>query len=97
MRRGADPCMRTRLKGAAQRLAFPECCVLWLLLAAEKPYLLLVAAGVYEYAADEHGTERLQINAQNCLHCKACDIKDPAQNIRWTVPEGGGGPAYTVM
>ena len=55
------------------------------------------AAGVYEYAADEHGTERLQINAQNCLHCKACDIKDPSQNIQWTVPEGGGGPAYTVM
>ncbi|CAL5223469.1 g5989 [Coccomyxa viridis] len=54
-------------------------------------------AGVYEYAPDEHGTERLQINAQNCLHCKACDIKDPSQNIQWTVPEGGGGPAYTVM
>jgi electron-transferring-flavoprotein dehydrogenase len=52
---------------------------------------------VYEYVPDEHGGERLQINAQNCLHCKACDIKDPLQNIRWTVPEGGGGPAYTVM
>ena len=44
------------------------------------------ATGVYEYAADEHGTERLQINAQNCLHCKACDIKDPSQNIHGTVP-----------
>lgn len=53
--------------------------------------------GVYQYEEDEHGIERLQINAQNCLHCKACDIKDPSQNIRWTVPEGGGGPAYTVM
>ena len=63
---------------------------------SQNPYLHM-ATGVYEYAADEHGTERLQINAQNCLHCKACDIKDPAQNIRWTVPEGGGGPAYTVM
>ena len=40
---------------------------------------------------------RLQINAQNCLHCKACDIKDPSQNIQWTAPEGGGGPQYTVM
>ncbi len=56
-----------------------------------------IAAGVYEYAPDGHGTERLQINAQNCLHCKACDIKDPSQNIQWTVPEGGGGPAYTMM
>ena len=54
-------------------------------------------AGVYEYAADAHGQEQLQINAQNCLHCKACDIKDPTQNIQWTVPEGGGGPAYTMM
>ncbi|KIY93697.1 Electron transfer flavoprotein-ubiquinoneoxidoreductase [Monoraphidium neglectum] len=41
--------------------------------------------------------QRLQINAQNCLHCKACDIKDPRQNIKWTVPEGGGGPNYSVM
>ncbi|KAK9830266.1 hypothetical protein WJX72_010683 [[Myrmecia] bisecta] len=53
-------------------------------------------AGVYEYVADENGRQQLQINAQNCLHCKACDIKDPTQNIQWTVPEGGGGPAYTV-
>lgn len=57
----------------------------------------LCCAGVYEYATDEHGREKLQINAQNCLHCKACDIKDPTQNIRWTTPEGGGGPAYTMM
>jgi electron-transferring-flavoprotein dehydrogenase len=55
-------------------------------------------AGVYEYAADEAtGRQRLQINAQNCLHCKACSIKDPRQNIKWTVPEGGGGPNYTIM
>lgn len=55
-------------------------------------------AGVYEYAADEvTGRQQLQINAQNCLHCKACSIKDPKQNITWTVPEGGGGPNYTVM
>lgn len=54
-------------------------------------------AGVYEYAADAAGVQRLQIHAQNCLHCKACSIKDPTQNIKWTVPEGGGGPNYTVM
>ncbi|KAL1535331.1 electron-transferring-flavoprotein dehydrogenase [Salvia divinorum] len=54
-------------------------------------------ARVYEYSADENGHQKLQINAQNCLHCKACDIKDPKQNIEWTVPEGGGGPGYTVM
>lgn len=46
---------------------------------------------------DEHGEAALQLNAQNCLHCKACDIKDPTQNIKWAVPEGGGGPAYDVM
>lgn len=43
------------------------------------------------------GALRLHIAAQNCLHCKACDIKDPRQNIRWTVPQGGEGPGYTVM
>lgn len=54
-------------------------------------------AGVYEWVAGDDGQRHLQINAQNCLHCKACDIKDPSQNIRWTVPEGGGGPNYTIM
>ncbi|XP_071689524.1 electron transfer flavoprotein-ubiquinone oxidoreductase, mitochondrial [Rutidosis leptorrhynchoides] len=54
-------------------------------------------ARVYEYVADDNGQLKLQINAQNCLHCKACDIKDPKQNIEWTVPEGGGGPGYSVM
>ncbi|PSS35837.1 Electron transfer flavoprotein-ubiquinone oxidoreductase [Actinidia chinensis var. chinensis] len=54
-------------------------------------------ARVYEYVADDDGQLKLQINAQNCLHCKACDIKDPKQNIEWTVPEGGGGPGYSVM
>ena len=54
-------------------------------------------AGVYE-VIDEAGSEpRLQINAQNCVHCKTCDIKDPQQNIVWTVPEGGGGPNYPNM
>ncbi|TMW96357.1 hypothetical protein EJD97_007497 [Solanum chilense] len=54
-------------------------------------------ARVYEYILDESGDLKLQINAQNCLHCKACSIKDPKQNIEWTVPEGGGGPGYTIM
>ncbi len=54
-------------------------------------------AGVYEIVEDEAGKPRFQINAQNCVHCKTCDIKDPAQNINWVVPEGGGGPNYTGM
>ena len=51
-------------------------------------------AGVYEAVGVEQGEPRLQINAQNCVHCKTCDIKDPTQNIDWRTPEGGGGPAY---
>uniref|UniRef100_A0A6Q2XQ94 Electron transfer flavoprotein-ubiquinone oxidoreductase n=1 Tax=Esox lucius TaxID=8010 RepID=A0A6Q2XQ94_ESOLU len=55
-------------------------------------------AGVYEYVPLETGEGmRLQINAQNCVHCKTCDIKDPSQNINWVVPEGSGGPAYNGM
>ena len=59
-------------------------------------------AGVYEYVDDETipgvaPGKRLQINAQNCVHCKTCDIKDPLQNIHWVTPEGGGGPVYSVM
>lgn len=53
-------------------------------------------AGVYEIV-EENNTPRLQINAQNCIHCKTCDIKDPCQNIVWTAPEGGGGPNYQGM
>ena len=53
-------------------------------------------AGVYEFVEGESGP-RLQINAANCVHCKTCDIKDPLQNIRWTVPEGGSGPNYPDM
>ena len=53
-------------------------------------------AGVYEYV-EENGDQRLQINAQNCVHCKTCDIKDPTQNINWVTPEGGGGPNYPNM
>jgi electron-transferring-flavoprotein dehydrogenase len=54
-------------------------------------------AGVYEIVTDSKGAPRLQINAQNCVHCKTCDIKDPLQNIDWMVPEGGGGPNYPNM
>ena len=55
-------------------------------------------AGVYEFVdATRRGGKRLQINAQNCVHCKTCDIKDPLQNIHWVTPEGGGGPNYTSM
>ncbi len=53
-------------------------------------------AGVYEIV-EEAGAKRLQINAQNCVHCKTCDIKDPTQNIVWVTPEGGGGPIYSLM
>ncbi|MEA3291347.1 MAG: electron transfer flavoprotein-ubiquinone oxidoreductase [Pseudomonadota bacterium] len=54
-------------------------------------------AGVYEIVPDARGKPKLQINAQNCIHCKACDIKDPTQNILWTPPEGGSGPNYADM
>jgi electron-transferring-flavoprotein dehydrogenase len=54
-------------------------------------------AGVYEFVNGENGEPRLQINAQNCVHCKTCDIKDPTQNINWVTPEGGGGPNYPNM
>ena len=54
-------------------------------------------AGVYEFVKDGDGKDRLQINAQNCVHCKTCDIKDPTQNIVWVAPQGGGGPNYPNM
>ncbi|MBK7616167.1 MAG: electron transfer flavoprotein-ubiquinone oxidoreductase [Burkholderiales bacterium] len=54
-------------------------------------------AGVYEFVKNEDNSDRLQINAANCVHCKTCDIKDPTQNIVWVTPEGGGGPNYAGM
>jgi electron-transferring-flavoprotein dehydrogenase len=66
----------------------------------EGPESRYCPAGVYEFVPDEAvggSAQRLQINAQNCVHCKTCDIKDPTQNIHWVVPEGGGGPNYQGM
>ena len=54
-------------------------------------------AGVYEFVKEDNGDDRLQINAQNCVHCKTCDIKDPTQNIVWVTPQGGEGPVYNAM
>ncbi|MGI9410666.1 MAG: electron transfer flavoprotein-ubiquinone oxidoreductase [Hyphomicrobiaceae bacterium] len=54
-------------------------------------------AGVYEVVQDDNGNDKFQINAQNCVHCKTCDIKDPSQNITWVCPEGSGGPNYSGM
>ena len=79
------------------RLADPAIPVLVNLPEFAEPAQRYCPAGVYEIITEADGTPRFQINAQNCVHCKTCDIKDPSQNITWVVPEGGGGPNYPGM
>ena len=78
-------------------LADPAVAITVNLAAYDAPEQRYCPAGVYEILREEGGEPQLQINAQNCVHCKTCDIKDPTQNIDWVPPEGGGGPNYSGM
>nr|WP_250890351.1 electron transfer flavoprotein-ubiquinone oxidoreductase [Sphingobium nicotianae] len=79
------------------KLADPDVPIRYNLPVFDEPARLYCPAGVYEVLEDSEGHPRFQINAQNCVHCKTCDIKDPTQNINWVAPEGGGGPTYPNM
>jgi len=79
------------------RLADPDIPVKYDLPMYDEPAQRYCPAGVYEIVGEAEGDPRFVINAQNCVHCKTCDIKDPTQNINWVTPEGGGGPNYPNM
>jgi electron-transferring-flavoprotein dehydrogenase len=79
------------------RLKDPEVAIKVNLALYDAPEQRYCPAGVYEIVRDEANAPRLQINAQNCVHCKSCDIKDPSQNITWVTPQGGEGPIYQSM
>ena len=79
------------------KLADPDIPVKYDLPLYDEPAQRYCPAGVYEIVGEEEGDPKFVINAQNCVHCKTCDIKDPTQNITWVVPEGGGGPNYPNM
>ncbi len=79
------------------KLKDPEAAIKINLALYDAPEQRYCPAGVYEIVRDANAVPRLQINAQNCVHCKTCDIKDPTQNINWVTPEGGGGPNYPNM
>ena len=78
-------------------LTDPELPIMFTLGEYDEPAQRYCPAGVYEVIGNEDGSDRFQINAQNCVHCKTCDIKEPSQNINWVVPEGAGGPNYPNM
>jgi electron-transferring-flavoprotein dehydrogenase len=78
-------------------LTDPELPITFTLGEYDEPAQRYCPAGVYEVIGNEDGSDRFQINAQNCVHCKTCDIKEPSQNINWVVPEGAGGPNYPNM
>lgn len=79
------------------KLTDPQLPVSFTLGEFDEPAQRYCPAGVYEVVADNQGNQRFQINAQNCVHCKTCDIQEPSQNINWVTPEGAGGPNYPNM
>jgi len=79
------------------KLTDPQLPISFTLSEFDEPAQRYCPAGVYEVIADNQGNQRFQINAQNCVHCKTCDIKEPSQNINWVTPEGAGGPNYPNM